>query len=93
MSGATELQATHKTEQLQDDTIENVDVAEADSTQAYQIRPKLEEKFKPLSAKEVIHNVLFDHLSTKEYNKHEAQKWSKEIADIIRDKIKKMELA
>jgi hypothetical protein len=45
-------------------------------------------RFKPLSAKEVIHNVLFDHLSTKAYDKYEAQKWSKEIADTIRDKMK-----
>lgn len=47
-------------------------------------------RFKPLSAKEVIHNVLFDYLSTKEYIKEDAPTWTKEIADIIRDKIKSL---
>lgn len=45
-------------------------------------------RFKPMMAKEIIHNVLYDRLSTKEYSREEAPKWSKEIADIIREKMK-----
>ena len=56
----------------------------------YQIRPQLHEKFKPLSAKEVIHNVLFDQLSAKTYDAEEAIQWTKDIADIIRDKVKEL---
>ncbi|XP_076162413.1 dynein light chain Tctex-type protein 2B isoform X2 [Ptiloglossa arizonensis] len=54
----------------------------------YQMRPQLHEKFKPLSAKEVIHNVLFDQLSAKIYDAQEAIQWTKDIADIIREKVK-----
>ncbi|XP_039308880.1 dynein light chain Tctex-type protein 2B isoform X4 [Solenopsis invicta] len=54
----------------------------------YQIRPHLNEKFKPLSAKEVIHDVLFDQLATKSYDAQAAAQWTKDIADIIERKIK-----
>lgn len=45
-------------------------------------------RFKPLSAKEVIHNVLFDQLSTKTYDAQDAIQWTKNIADILKVKIK-----
>lgn len=45
-------------------------------------------RFKPMSAKEVIHTVLFDQLSEKTYNAQDAIQWTKDIADIIREKIK-----
>ncbi|KAL0121828.1 hypothetical protein PUN28_006944 [Cardiocondyla obscurior] len=54
----------------------------------YQIRPRLQEKFKPLSAKEIIHDVLFDQLATKSYDAEAASQWTKDIADIIERKIK-----
>lgn len=41
-----------------------------------------------MSAKEVIHTVLFDQLSEKTYNAQDAIQWTKDIADIIREKIK-----
>ena len=47
-------------------------------------------RFKPLSAKEIIHNVLHDQLTGKEFKAEEAQNWSREIADTIREKIKSM---
>ncbi|XP_058802350.1 dynein light chain Tctex-type protein 2B-like [Phymastichus coffea] len=74
----------------EDDSPENIDNAESESAK-YQIRPKLEEKFKPMLAKEVIHNVLYDRLSNKEYDREQAPNWAKEIADIIREKMKKLE--
>ncbi|XP_025990045.2 dynein light chain Tctex-type protein 2B isoform X2 [Solenopsis invicta] len=57
----------------------------------YQIRPHLNEKFKPLSAKEVIHDVLFDQLATKSYDAQAAAQWTKDIADIIERKIKDLQ--
>ncbi|XP_017888492.1 uncharacterized protein LOC108629974 isoform X2 [Ceratina calcarata] len=68
----------------------DVEVLDADLKPAdvYQIRPQLYDKFKPLSAKEVIHNVLFDQLSAKTYNAEEAIQWTNNIADTIREKVK-----
>jgi len=45
-------------------------------------------RFKPLSAKEIIHDVLFDQLATKSYDAQAATQWTKDIADIIERKIK-----
>ncbi|XP_015434733.1 PREDICTED: tctex1 domain-containing protein 2-like [Dufourea novaeangliae] len=70
--------------------LEVLEDAEASQQPVYQIRPQLHEKFKPLSAKEVIHNVLFDQLSTKTYDAQEAVQWTKDIADIIREKVKEL---
>ncbi|XP_012134773.1 dynein light chain Tctex-type protein 2B [Megachile rotundata] len=70
--------------------VEVLEAAEAVTSQIYQIRPQLHEKFKPLSAKEVIHNVLFDQLSTKTYDAEEAVQWTKDIADLIREKVKEL---
>ncbi|XP_046479107.1 dynein light chain Tctex-type protein 2B [Neodiprion pinetum] len=68
--------------------LEGSEQAQAAALPTYQIRPPLSEKFKPMSAKEVIHNVLSDQLSTRVYDPKEARKWCKEIADTIRDKVK-----
>ena len=82
---AEEEEKTQVNVELLDDT-ETV----APEQPVYQIRPQLHEKFKPLSAKEVIHNVLFDQLSAKTYDAQEAIQWTKDIADIIRDKVKEL---
>ncbi|XP_067210931.1 dynein light chain Tctex-type protein 2B-like isoform X2 [Linepithema humile] len=67
------------------------DVEEASQQPVYQIRPHLYEKFKPLSAKEIIHDVLFDQLATKSYDAQAAAQWTKDIADIIERKIKELQ--
>lgn len=36
----------------------------------------------------MIHNVLFDQLSTKTYNAQDAVQWTKDIADTIKERIK-----
>lgn len=41
-----------------------------------------------MNAKEIIHSVLYDQLSTKTFNEDDAYQWSKEIADIIKLKMK-----
>lgn len=70
------------------EVLENVETPVAEPV--YQIRPQLHEKFKPLSAKEVIHNVLFDQLSAKSYDAQEAVQWTRDIADIIKEKVKEL---
>ncbi|XP_012251621.1 dynein light chain Tctex-type protein 2B-like [Athalia rosae] len=70
--------------------LDGLDQSQTALQPTYQIRPPLSEKFKPMSAKEVIHNVLFDQLSTKVYDAKEVPKWCQEIADIIRDKVKEL---
>ncbi|KAG7207336.1 hypothetical protein KM043_009002 [Ampulex compressa] len=86
-------QEAAKLEQVEEKSEVNLEVLrDTDSATVqqpvYQIRPQLYEKFKPLSAKEVIHNVLFDNLSTKVYDAQEAVHWTKNIADTIKEKIK-----
>ncbi|KAK0082268.1 hypothetical protein PV325_010768 [Microctonus aethiopoides] len=73
-----------------DVNIELLDENDLEYQAAYQIRPKLSEKFKPQIVKEMIHNILFDQLSSQKYNVDEAKVWSKKIADTIRDKVKEL---
>lgn len=67
------------------------DVEETAQQPVYQIRPPLHEKFKPLSAKEIIHDVLFDQLATKSYDAQAAAQWTKDIADVIETRIKDLQ--
>ncbi|CAD6228701.1 GSCOCG00006506001-RA-CDS, partial [Cotesia congregata] len=57
---------------------------------SYQISPQLADKFKPQLVKEIIHDVLHDQLSSKVYNVQDANKWGKEISDIIKNKVKEL---
>lgn len=74
----------------------NLEVLENSETEiaqqpVYQVRPHMHEKFKPLNAKEIIHDVLFDQLATKSYDAQAAAQWTKDIADIIEGKIKDLQ--
>ena len=94
-SGQSKTELSVDIAEEEEKTQVNVEVLDDTETVApeqpvYQIRPQLHEKFKPLSAKEVIHNVLFDQLSAKTYDAQEAIQWTKDIADIIRDKVKEL---
>ncbi|XP_057338768.1 dynein light chain Tctex-type protein 2B-like [Microplitis mediator] len=60
------------------------------SQPSYQISPQLLDKFKPQVVKEIIHDVLHDQLSTKVYSVQDANKWGKEISDIIKNKVKEL---
>lgn len=62
--------------------------SESSPQPVYQVQPHLDEKFKPLSAKEIIHDVLFDQLATKSYDAQAASQWTKDIADVIEKKLK-----
>ncbi|KAI4494939.1 hypothetical protein M0804_001140 [Polistes exclamans] len=93
-----DIPENNKTEKLTDNAeyqknlnVELLDGENDSSEPVYRIRPHLYDKFKPLSAKEVIHNVLFDQLSTKTYDAQDAIQWTKNIADILKVKIKELQ--
>ncbi|KAK2585121.1 hypothetical protein KPH14_008631 [Odynerus spinipes] len=67
-----------------------LDSKETAQEPVYRIRPHLYDKFKPLSAKEVIHEVLNDQLYEKTYNVQDATQWTKDIADTIKEKVKEL---
>lgn len=82
----------HEEEEKKNVNLEVLDDVEETAQQpVYQIRPHLHEKFKPLSAKEIIHDVLFEQLATKTYDAQAAAQWTKDIADIIERKIKDLQ--
>ncbi|XP_050446419.1 dynein light chain Tctex-type protein 2B-like isoform X2 [Cataglyphis hispanica] len=79
-------------EEKKDVNLEDLeDIEEIAQQPVYQIRPHLHEKFKPLSAKEIIHDVLFDQLATKSYDAQAAAQWTKDIADVIETRIKDLQ--
>ncbi|KAG5315750.1 TEKT4 protein, partial [Acromyrmex insinuator] len=85
------VDVTHEEEEKKNVNLEiQDDVEETAQQPLYQIRPHLHEKFKPLIAKEIIHDVLFEQLATKSYDAHAAAQWTKDIADIIERKIKNL---
>ncbi|XP_076242910.1 dynein light chain Tctex-type protein 2B [Calliopsis andreniformis] len=94
---STEIESKLSNEKVEDEEKTQVNVEVLENIEAsseepvYQIRPQLHEKFKPLSAKEVIHDVLFDQLSAKTYDAQEAIQWTKDIADMIREKVKELQ--
>ena len=45
-------------------------------------------RFRPVAVKAVIHNVLNEELSGKQYSMEEANSWCKNISDSIKDKLK-----
>lgn len=61
-----------------------------DTSNTYQIRPKLQNRFRQAAVKECIHFVLNEELSGKIYNANEAGKWTKHISVLIKDKIKQL---
>jgi len=58
----------------------------------YTIRPNFMHKFRPASAKEVIHFVLNEMLSDKRYDAEETTAWCKQISCEIKDKLKALGL-
>ena len=48
-------------------------------------------RFRPAAVKAIIHDILNEELSGKQYNSEEATSWSKHISDTVKDKLKGME--
>ena len=48
-------------------------------------------RFRPAVVKAIIHDVLNEELSGKQYNSEEATSWSKHISDTVKDKLKGIE--
>ena len=45
-------------------------------------------RFRPAAVKGVIHDVLNEELSGKQYDPDEATAWSKQISDTVKEKLK-----
>ncbi|KAM7446123.1 Tctex1 domain-containing protein 2 [Porites harrisoni] len=63
-----------------------------DLSNSYNIRPNFKHKFRPAAVKAIIHDILNEELSGKQYNSEEATSWSKHISDTVKDKLKELEL-
>ena len=48
-------------------------------------------RFRPAAVKAIIHDILNEELSGKQYNSEEATSWSKHISDTVKDKLKGIE--
>ncbi|KAI9137017.1 Tctex-1 family-domain-containing protein [Paraphysoderma sedebokerense] len=59
---------------------------------SFVIRPNFKQKFRPAVAQQIIHQVLVDKLTGQSYNSELCSKWTKEIADEIRNKLKELNL-
>ncbi|XP_041350744.1 dynein light chain Tctex-type protein 2B-like isoform X1 [Gigantopelta aegis] len=58
------------------------------ASNSYVIRPNFSNKFRSVMVKEMIHVVLNEHLSDKEYSAEDTTEWTKAIADSIKTKLK-----
>lgn len=63
-----------------------------DLSSSYKIRPNFKQKFRPVAVKAIIHDVLHEELSGKQYNSEEATSWSKHISDTVKEKLKDLDL-
>ncbi|CAH1781906.1 unnamed protein product [Owenia fusiformis] len=54
----------------------------------YVIRPNFQHKFRPIIVKELIHNVLAENLTGREYVGEETTDWCKTISDEIKVRLK-----
>jgi len=63
-----------------------------DEALKYTIAPKFKNQFKPKQVKEIIRNVLKEELSGKEYEQSETSSRTKNIANMIKEKLKDLNL-
>ena len=57
---------------------------------SYAVRPHFRKKFKPLQVTEIIQTVLNEKLANQKYNVDKASKWTKEISETIKTKLKEL---
>lgn len=57
----------------------------------YMIRPNFKHKFRSDTVKAAIQEILNEELNGKQYDPEETTNWSKEISDIIKEKLKTLE--
>eukprot|EP00940_MAST-03C_sp_MAST-3C-sp2_P002081 g2081.t1 len=56
------------------------------------VRPDFKKKFPVHTVKEIIRSVLSEKLKGQDYHMEYTAKWSKDIADSVRDKLKELQL-
>mmetsp|Transcript_68630 Transcript_68630/g.143206 ORF Transcript_68630/g.143206 Transcript_68630/m.143206 type:complete len:122 (-) Transcript_68630:195-560(-) len=57
----------------------------------YAIRPQFHKKFKPMQVKEIIQKCLDDKLTGQKYHVDKASKFSRELADTIKQELKDLQ--
>eukprot|EP00057_Strongylocentrotus_purpuratus_P035080 XP_797623.2 PREDICTED: tctex1 domain-containing protein 2 [Strongylocentrotus purpuratus] len=58
----------------------------------YTIRPNFLKKFRSAAVKAVIHTVLNEELTDKQYSAEETTAWCKQISEKIKERLKELEL-
>eukprot|EP00045_Choanoeca_perplexa_P021813 m.7442 g.7442 ORF g.7442 m.7442 type:complete len:123 (-) comp8825_c0_seq1:62-430(-) len=65
---------------------------EDDSNNTFIIRPDYAHKFRPAAAQELIHSVLAEFFVGKEYDTEACLNWCQEVSDLVKDKLKELQL-
>eukprot|EP00116_Pleurobrachia_bachei_P014122 sb/3474384/ len=60
------------------------------SENSYIIRPNFKDKFKPALVKEVIQDVINEHLANKTYDPDQAPTWCKNITEAVKERVKQL---
>jgi len=56
------------------------------------IRPNFQHKFRPIIVKKCMHDVMSEFLHDKQYDANEAPKWARELGELVKAKLKELEL-
>lgn len=59
---------------------------------SYKIRPNFKQKFRPVAVKALIHDVLNEELSGKQYSSEECTAWTKTLSEAIKTRVKDLNL-
>ncbi|CAI8051161.1 Dynein light chain Tctex-type protein 2B [Geodia barretti] len=62
------------------------------ATGTYTIRPRFEQKFRPQVVEKLIHAILVEGLSDKQYSQDLCKTWTEQISDSIKTKLKELNL-
>ncbi|XP_041482860.1 dynein light chain Tctex-type protein 2B-like [Lytechinus variegatus] len=79
----TEVEESTAKEPVEDESV---------APNTYTIRPNFLKKFRPAAVKAVIHTVLNEELSDKQYSAEETTAWCKLISEKIKERLKELEL-
>eukprot|EP00055_Hartaetosiga_balthica_P015362 m.90109 g.90109 ORF g.90109 m.90109 type:complete len:123 (-) comp8846_c1_seq1:235-603(-) len=62
------------------------------SNNTFVIRPNFEDKFRPALVQEMLHELVQDYFREKTYDTEASLTWSQELSDIVKAKLKELDL-
>jgi len=65
---------------------------EDDSANTFIIRPEYAHKFKAAQVQGILHEALADFFADKQYDTELALQWAQEISDLVKEKLKALQL-